>query len=216
MPGRVGKNHRILSFAVIAGAMMAASCSGGTNRTGSPGVAPSALNGTGSSLAGGSAGADQGGGGAEPSVGGEPRAVAYVNPSGWRIDAPGAMTATSDGGALYQGPSDSLRVTPLVGSPDAFSAALIDVRASIPTSSGFTLISPPRRVSLGATTGAEYEYRVSGPPNPVTGKPTLLRALRLYVPRPGGVFRVEYGSTGPAANWDPQGASDIVMTFKNG
>src|SRR6202011_3313561 len=55
--------------------------------------------------------------GPEP-AGGERPAGRVVHTSGWRIDSPGTMTATSDGGAAYQGPSDFLRVTSLAGSSD--------------------------------------------------------------------------------------------------
>ena len=121
------------------------------------------------------------------------------------------MTSTSDGGAAYQGPNDFLRVTSLAGSSDP--AGVAAAEAASPGAPGFALVKGPHRVSAGKV-ATEYEYREDAPRNPVTGKPAVLHAVRLYVARPGGVYRVEYGSTAPASNWDPQGASDIVTTFR--
>lgn len=146
-------------------------------------------------------------------AGGEAPSFRFVHPSGWRIDAPGKMIATGGGGS-YRGASDFLVVTPLPGSSDP--AGVAAAESSTPTGPGFVLVGAPHRISVGGKPATEYEYRADGPPNPVTTKATVLRAVRLYMGIQGGVFRVEYGSTGSASRWDPQGASDIVTTFRTG
>ncbi|GAC1365330.1 MAG: hypothetical protein NVSMB32_08780 [Actinomycetota bacterium] len=80
--------------------------------------------------------------------------------------------------------------------------------------SGFVLVHGPHAVTVSGRRSSDIEYRQSGGTNPVTGKALVLHVVRLYVPRPGGLYRIEYGSTAAGQDWDPQGAMDIVTTFK--
>jgi len=157
------------------------------------------------------------GGGAaikEP-VAGEAATVRFVHPSAhWRIDSPGPMTARPDGSATYQGSGEFLIVSVMPGSTNAASVA--STEAAAPTGPGYQTVRSPHQVTAVAGPAPVYEYRADGPANAVTGKSTVLRAVRMYVAGSGGVYRVEFGSTRAASTWDPQGAVDTVTTFALG
>jgi hypothetical protein len=209
----MGTQYRSFAWGIVGTTFVGvlAACSGGAKSAGLPPLSGSAARSSSSSPAGnGAAASDPATTGAEP-AGAEASTVRFVHPSGWRIDSPGPMTANADGGAAYQGPSDFLRVTSLAGSADP--AGVASAEAANPTGPGFILVKGPHRASATGRVATEYEYREDAPANPVTGKAAVLHAVRLYVARPGGVYRVEYGSTGSPSSWDPQGASDIVTTF---
>ena len=157
--------------------------------------------------------------GAEAPVAGEKGAaaeagtVAFLHPTeGYRIDSPGPMHATPNGEAVYEGRNESLGVALLSGSSDPSTAAASDASGSdIP---GFVLVHGSQAVTVSGRRSAAIEYRRSGAANPVTGKALVLHVVRLYVPRPGGLYRIEYTSTAAGQDWDPQGAMDIVTTFR--
>ncbi|MHB8669183.1 MAG: hypothetical protein ACYDAD_01260 [Acidimicrobiales bacterium] len=122
------------------------------------------------------------------------------------------MHATADGGAAYEGRTDHLRIALLNGTSDPNAAASSDASGS--GVAGFVLVHGPRAVTVSGRHSSDIEYRQSGGTNAVTGKQLVLHVVRLYVPRPGGLYRIEYGSTATGQDWDPQGAMDIVTTFK--
>jgi hypothetical protein len=206
-PMRTGHPPRAVRLAGIAFVGLLISCSGRLT----PGAASSSSSSPGAT--GVAASETSSPGGVEP-PGGEGSLVRFVHSSGWRVDSPGPMTSSSAAGAVYQGLNDFLRVSSLAGSSDP--ARVAAVEAASPTGPGFQLVKGPHRVSVGGKSAVEYEYREDAPPSPATGQAGVLRAVRLYVARPGGMYRVEYGSMGPASSWDPQGASDIVSTFRTG
>jgi len=204
---------RILSVGgVAASALFLAGC----GASGAPTSAPAA---------GGQANAQASGGGPDPAAapgaggdataGGEPASFRYADPVGrWQIYGPGSMTSDGRGNATYQGPHDRLTVAFTVGSSDATAAA--DAASRSGTAANYQITSPPSSTTIGGRPSVIYEYQQDGPANPVTGKSTVLRGARAYVPGGGGIYLVEYSSTGGASTWDPQGAKDILTTFVPG
>ena len=155
------------------------------------------------------------GAGGDAAAGAEPASIRYADPVGhWQIDGPGSMTSDGRGNATYQGPHDRLTVVFTAGSNDATGAA--DIASRSGTAADYLVTSPPSPSTIGGRASTIYEYQQDGPANPVTGKPTVLRGARAYVPAGGGMYLVEYSSTGAASTWDPQGAKDILTTFVPG
>ncbi len=147
-------------------------------------------------------------------AGAEAPSVTFTHPSlGWSIAGPSTMTVDGTG-AAYTGRSDYLRVTTVDGSSDAPAAAKT---ASTGTSvAGFALRQGPKAVQISGVASSYLEYTRADVVNPVTGKAQVAHVLLAFVPRTGGVYRLEYGATVPDASWDPQGALDIVTTFRAG
>ena len=145
-------------------------------------------------------------------AGGEPANFRYVDSVGhWLIYGPGSMTPDGKGNAAYQGPHDRLTVTFVPGTSDATATA--DAAARSGTAANYQVTAPPATTTIGGRSGVIYEYQEDGPANSVTGKSTVLRGARAYVPAAGGLYLVEYSSTGGASSWDPQGSKDILTTF---
>ena len=151
----------------------------------------------------------------EVTVGGEPANFRYADSVGhWLIFGPGSMTPDGKGNATYQGPHDRLTVTFIPGTSDATATA--DAAARSGTAANYQVTSPPASTTIGGRPAVIYEYQEDGPANSVTGKSTVLRGARAYVPASGGLYLVEYSSTGAASSWDPQGSKDIITTFVPG
>jgi hypothetical protein len=206
--------------AAVANQELAASGSATVSSTAVPATASGGqgITATGTSGTGTGAGTTGAGGGEAPAVvekgaGAEPGTVTFLHPTeGYRIDSPGPMHATANGEALYEGRNDSLGVALLSGASDPTTAAASDASGSgIP---GFALVHSAQAVTVSGRHSAAIEYRRSGPVNAVTGKALVLHVVRLYVPRSGGLYRIEYASTAAGQDWDPQGALDIATTFR--
>ena len=147
--------------------------------------------------------------------GGEAASIPFTHPTlKYSVSAPGRMTVAPNGDASYIGPSDFLTVALLPGSSDATALATADARGTgVP---GFALTHPARRMTIGGLTGAGVEFTRDASVNPVTGKARTAHVLRAYLPAPGGAYRLEYGATVADSDWDPQGAEDVLMTFRDG
>jgi hypothetical protein len=159
-------------------------------------------------------GADTPAAGGENAAAGEPAAVAFTHPTlGYRIDAPGGMTASGDG-ASYKGTTDFLNIAVVTGSNDP--AALAHADASGSGIQNFQLIVAAHDVTVNGLKGSALEFTEPAGTSPVTGKALIAHVVRTYLPRTGGAYRIEYVSTVSSANWDPQGAMDIIATFKTG
>lgn len=124
------------------------------------------------------------------------------------------MMLTSGGGAAYEGRNDHLRIVVINGASDPVAAAQADTSGA--GIAGFVLVHGPQPFTVSGRASSLIEYRQDGGTNPVTGRPLVLHVVRLYVPRPGGLYRIEYAATTAAGAWDPQGARDIVITFRPG
>jgi len=147
--------------------------------------------------------------------GAEAPSVPFTHPTfRYTIGAPGPMAVQAGGEAVYTGKSDYLRITPVDGPTDALAAAKADAGGS--GVAGFAIVQPARSVTISGKPAAYLEFTRDAGTNAVTGKAQLAHVLRAYVPRAGGTFRIEYGGTVPASQWDPQGALDIVTTFQLG
>lgn len=207
----------VLAASVLFGACSSASspsAAGSASTVAGNGRQPAAANAN-ANAQGGGGGSDAGGGGAKEPTGGEPAAVRFVHPQArWRIDAPGPMTAGPNGSGSYKGAGEYLNVTVIPGPTNPSSVAATE--AATATGPGYKTVRAPHAVSSGAGPASVYEYQADGPASAVTGKATVLRAVRMYVAGPGGVYRVEYGSSRSADTWDPQGSVDIVTTFTTG
>jgi hypothetical protein len=117
-------------------------------------------------------------------------------------------------GAVYTGRSDYLRVTVLEGASDA--AAVAKAESAGTSVSGFTLVQAPHTVVISGLAASFLEYTRADVANAVTGKMQRAHVVVALVPRTGGLYRLEYGTTVPDADWDPQGALDIITTFRGG
>ena len=150
----------------------------------------------------------------EATNGGEAPAIPYTDArSGYRVDAPGPMTANADGTASYVGPQERLEVAIRTGAgldPAALAAAdLATLRSSL---SGFRLVSGPAAAQLGGRAAVKLVYSWTAGTRAVTGKPVELMTARYYLPKDAAKVAVlSYGIT--ASQYDPQGADDVASTF---
>lgn len=147
---------------------------------------------------------------------GEAPALTYTDARyGYRIDAPGRMTANGDGTASFVGPSERLLVAVVQGPRAADLVTLArDDAASLPSSTpGFRLQAGPRAISLTGRQVEKFIYTWNAGTNQVTGKPLSLVGVRYYVPKDSATVAViTYGIV--SNQYDPQGADDIASTFQ--
>jgi hypothetical protein len=129
----------------------------------------------------------------------------------YRIDAPGAVTASADGSAGFVGPTERIQIVVKTGSIPGQAAA--DSK-SLPSSlTDFQLKSGPNAVTLNGRQVDKFVYTFSAGTNAVTGKPLSLVGVRYYIPKDPSTFAViTYGIA--ADQYDPQGADDIASTFQ--
>lgn len=210
--GRRGAT-RSATVAVLAAALLAVA--GGCGIIGSPTAARSAAGG--SPAPGGEGGAPAGEGGSPAPGGeggapaGEGAAAAFVHPTlHYSIAAPGPMKIAADGTASYDGTDEHLRIAVL---PAGQPTALANAARSGAGIAGFRLLVAPHPVTASGQAGAVLEFTERGPTNPVTGRVETLHAWRAYVPKVGGgVFQIDYAAL--ASQWDPQGAYDVLRSFR--
>lgn len=163
-------------------------------------------------------GAEPGGApGAPGEVGGSGEAptVSFTHPTlKYTVSAPGPMVVEANGDAAYTGPTDYLHVSLVAGGGAPLTLAKADAGGGgVP---GFVLSRPPQAVTIGAQQGASLEFTRDGGTNPVNGKAQTAHVVRVYLPGKGGAYRLEYGATVSPQNWDPQGALDLLVTFRPG
>lgn len=145
---------------------------------------------------------------------GEAPAIPYTDArGGYRVDAPGQMTAAADGTASYVGPQERLEVAIRAGSgldPAALASAdLVTLRSTL---SGFRLVSGPTTVQLGSRRVQKLVYAWTAGTSAVTGKPVELMTARYYIAKDATKVAVlTYAIT--ANQYDPQGADDVALTF---
>ncbi len=145
----------------------------------------------------------------------EAPAVPYTDTRhGYRVDAPGPMTANADGSASYVGTQERLEIHVLQGAAaaDPAAAAAADLATLKTTAAGFSLVSGPGAARVGNLTVQKVVYRWNAGTSAVTGKPVELIGVRYYIPKNGTTLAVvTYGVT--ASQFDPQGADDTASTF---
>lgn len=145
---------------------------------------------------------------------GEAQAIPYDDArSGYRIEAPGPMTANADGSASYIGAQERLEIHLLQGAAAApATAAAADIADLTANAPGFALVSGPTAAQVGPRTLQKLVYRWTAGTSAVTGKPIELVSVRYYLPKNSTTLAVlTYGVT--ASQYDPQGADDTAMTF---
>jgi hypothetical protein len=156
-----------------------------------------------------------------PAAGGETTAgesvpVSYTDARyHYRIDAPGQMTANSDGTASFIGPSERLEIAVVTGSAAADPAGLAshDSKALSTSSPSFHQLSSPAIVALNGHNVTRFSFTWNAGTSLVTGKPVELTSVRYYVPKDSATVAVI--TYGIASNqFDPQGADDLASTFK--
>ncbi len=124
------------------------------------------------------------------------------------------MVVGANGDAAYTGPSDFLTIALVTGSSDPMALAAAD--ASGTGVAGFALTHPATAVTISGLAGASLEFTRDAATNVVTGKAQTAHVVRTYLPGPTGTYRLEYGATVSAQNWDAQGAMDLLATFRPG
>ena len=165
----------------------------------------------------GSAGA----GNAAPTAGaevntGESVPVAYADSRfHYSIDAPGHMTPNPDGTAAYIGASERLEISIVQGSSAANPAAMAsqDAKSLATSAPAFQQRSNPTSITLSGYHVTRFSYTWNAGKSAVTGKSIDLTSVRYYVVKDSATLAVI--TYGIASNqFDPQGADDIVSTFK--
>jgi hypothetical protein len=133
----------------------------------------------------------------------------------YRIDAPGRMTANPDGNAAYIGPSERLEIGVLQG-PQASDPSTIagqDIRSLSTSATGFHQLSSPAKLTLGGYQVIRFSYTWNAGTSAVTGKAIELTSVRYYLAKDSATLAViTYGIV--SNQFDPQGADDIVSTFR--
>lgn len=207
---RIARPNRIAALILFAAVVALGACSSGSTPTATAPGNGAAANANGNANVGGAdSGAPAGG---EKAGGGEAPSIAFTHPSlKYSIDAPGTMTASADGSS-YKGTSDFLDVKVLTTASSPTALAQADAQGS--GVSGFQLLAGAHDVTINGLKGSALEFKEAAGTNAVTGKAQIAHVLRVYLPRAGGAYMIEYGSTQSDANWDPQGSMDIMLTFK--
>jgi hypothetical protein len=132
----------------------------------------------------------------------------------YRIDAPGHMTQNLDGSAAYIGPSERLEITIVQGSAASDPGALAgkDVK-SLASAPAFHQLSNPANITLSGYSVIRFSYSWNAGTSSVTGKPIELTSVRYYLSKDATTLAViTYGIV--SNQFDPQGADDIVSTFR--
>jgi hypothetical protein len=147
--------------------------------------------------------------------GGEAPAVLYSDARyHYRIEAPGHMTANTDGSASFIGPSERLEIVVVQGSQASDPAAMAakDQSTLSGTLTGFRKLSSPAGITLGGKKVIKFIYSWTAGTNSVTGKPLQLTSVRYYFAKDTTqVAVVTYGIV--TNQYDPEGADDLARTF---
>jgi hypothetical protein len=147
---------------------------------------------------------------------GESIPVAYIDSRfHYQIDAPGRMTPNPDGTAAYVGASERLQITVVQGSGAADPAAMAgtDVKSLATSAPAFQQRSSPTSITLNGYHVTRFSYTWNAGTSSVTGKAIELTSVRYYVAKDSTTLAViTYGIV--SNQFDPQGADDIVSTFK--
>jgi hypothetical protein len=154
------------------------------------------------------AGAEAGGGEAIP--------VPYTDSRfHYRIDAPGRMTANPDGTAAYLGPSERLEIGIVQSTSTVDSNALAsqDIKSLASSAPAFHQLFNPAKLTLGGYQVTRFAYTWNAGTSTVTGKAIELTSVRYYLLKDSKTVAViTYGIV--TNQFDPQGADDIVSTFR--
>jgi hypothetical protein len=149
-------------------------------------------------------------------AGGEAPAVLYSDTRyHYRIEAPGHMTANTDGSASFIGPSERLEIVVVQGSQASDPAAMAAKDQSTLTGSlnGFRKLTSPAAITLGGKKVVKFVYSWTAGTNSVTGKPLQLTSVRYYFAKDATqVAVVTYGIV--TNQYDPEGADDLARTFQ--
>jgi hypothetical protein len=133
----------------------------------------------------------------------------------YSIDAPGHMTPNPDGTAAFVGASERLEISVVQGSSAANPAAMAsqDARSLATSAPAFQQRSNPTSITLNGYHVTRFSYTWNAGKSVVTGKSIELTSVRYYVVKDGSTLAViTYGIV--SNQFDPQGADDIVSTFK--
>ncbi|HVS49025.1 MAG TPA: hypothetical protein VHJ99_08995 [Candidatus Dormibacteraeota bacterium] len=133
----------------------------------------------------------------------------------YRIDGPGHMTANPDGTAAYVGPSERIEISVVQGSRASDPAAMAsqDLKSLATSAAAFRQISSPAKLTLGGYQVTRFAFTWNAGTSTVTGKAIELTSVRYYVSKDATTLAViTYGIV--SNQFDPQGADDIVSTFK--
>lgn len=205
---RLPRSTRGAALALFTVLVTLGACSSGS----APGATAAGKSAAANATAGGG-GADSGvpAGGEKPG-GGDAPSIAFTHPSlHYSIDAPGPMTSSADGSA-YRGTSDFLDVKVLPGGSSPTALAQDDAKGN--GVSGFQLLAGAHDVTINGLKGSALEFKQPAGTNAVTGRAQIAHVLRMYLRGAVDTYMIEYGSTQSDANWDPQNAMDIILTFK--
>ena|ERR1700686_713443 len=149
-------------------------------------------------------------------AGGEGVPVPYTDSRfHYRIDAPGRMTANPDGTAAYLGASERLEIGIVQGTAPVDSNALAtqDIKSLSSSASAFHQLSNPAKLTLGGYQVTRFAYTWNAGTSTVTGKVIELTSVRYYLLKDSKTLAViTYGIV--TNQFDPQGADDIVSTFR--
>jgi hypothetical protein len=147
---------------------------------------------------------------------GESIPVAYADTRfHYRIDAPGRMTPNPDGTAAYIGASERLEINIVQGSRAADPGAMAtqDIKSLATSAAAFQQRSNPTSITLNGYHVTRFAYTWNAGTSTVTGKTIELTSVRYYVVKDATTVAViTYGIV--SNQFDPQGADDIVSTFK--
>ena len=133
----------------------------------------------------------------------------------YRIDAPGRMAAKPDGTAAYVGPSERLEIGIIQGTTAVDSSALAtqDIKSLASSAPAFHQLSNPAKLTLGGYQVTRFAYTWNAGMSVVTGKAIELTSVRYYLLKNSKTVAViTYGIV--SNQFDPQGADDIVSTFR--
>jgi hypothetical protein len=132
----------------------------------------------------------------------------------YRVDAPGTMTEAADGTATASRGVEQLSIRIVTGSAAASpsSFAQSDVTALRGTTSHYTLVTPLGTTSLAGRPVTKVVF-ASSATNAVTGVAESLVNARYYIPRDSSMMAVVTYSI-VVSQYDPQGADDVVTTFR--
>ena len=133
----------------------------------------------------------------------------------YRIDGPGRMTPNPDGTAAYVGPSERLEISIVQGSraSDPGAMASQDLKALAASATAFHQMSNPAKLTLSGYQVTRFAYTWNAGTSAVTAKAIELTSVRYYLSKDATTVAViTYGIV--SNQFDPQGADDIVSTFK--
>jgi len=125
------------------------------------------------------------------------------------------MTANPDGTAAYLGASERLEIGIVQGTAPVDSNALAtqDIKSLSSSASAFHQLSNPAKLTLGGYQVTRFAYTWNAGTSTVTGKVIELTSVRYYLLKDSKTLAViTYGIV--TNQFDPQGADDIVSTFR--